>query len=1646
MSLFLRAIGFGGQPAKTEPNTSVASVPNAESESKEKIVDIALARIETEPTEQPSPVTGRSLVGAQVQPLRLSHEDLPALEQNTPPPPAASQQSAVSNVETHAKQTNSYVPGFLRSAWNGVTDGATKLAVNAALSHAGLYSITTLATSFNYQAEAKKCKDELAEKTGTPDLGYLVEGLTGSLLDLALENLGIPKDNLRKAILQLYKEDKLTEEKKDNILKVLDDKSILGRNEFLQAISLDITVSIHSQLSQIIEDNEVKFAHKSGIFNFLHNNTQYSRELISIILLRVSTKLVAASYAQWKEGDQKQPFMTYLANSMLKRYNVFFEAKDGKEPRISAERRKEIEENPNHEERIAAWKKELAVPFLKEFMDEVIQDPIALVPLSALGRWGASKFVDVPALINQLIDSAAEAFAEGQDLLSNPEKNKESKEDTEYLQQMPGGQDLLNYIGTLVSELPGKVPGAVEEFVFPKVLPTVSAFVMSGFDSKNQVSNDEVSEGQLTTWIKDNVKAALANEDELKTVWKLVTKNLNNVFVHIAASILKTLPKDELIEAINKSEFLSGPEKNLCRNFIVGQTSISRDEFEQFVNKNLENKKEVIKGILDTFNTNANQRALDTLVGTFSKFFESRQEELLQFDEDISILPEEERARFIRDKYAPICKQFLETIGMDKHPLIEKYQIVETYLPVYLHAVFTTIQKPIAKRDRMIMDILRMTTKEFGELNKIEAFKQEAFNIVQASKDKPVDEIVKQIRAKGKELLGVKPSKVELRALVQQCLQEANISNEEKMKEVLAETTKGLTVQITSKISSNRTFIKDATDALANFIRKAIQDKFGEVDKLVDAVESYSVDKLKQPLTPEARTMLVDALTKFTKNPSGAALQIWKFVDTLINTAVLNAAKNALDAASQDPNHQSSGIAEVIMLLTDIFNKVGPAIEEQRLAEQKLFDANMKKIGSLPEDQRREAYHAEGQRHTKVIQGIYKPFVEEFFGPFIGPATRDQLMQVLPAELRPVVEPIFDIVVNEMVPEILAGMHENTLMLKDNKDELRKQVADSFKSQTPVVLARVGAEYAKAYIPFYLKKELNKLPSGEKERETLLAEKIVDSIADFFSTKGDKDARTQQITGFGAAQYIKENRVDLAKALADQMKQTGQLASLEGAMNLSVEYVEGLLLQVFLGINQEIQAKETMDPAIGARFLSEVIRGTRERFEKLNRTKRTSRTASVATASAEQAEKKPTARKLLDRLMKVAGLKREDIAMPNEVRDVLMDVIDESAVPTVVDTILNTFVNEDMLNKIIANTLEAYDDMSDATIRKQNELKSWYKTAKTEAMTSGKKIPPKPPKSPTKVEAEDWFAKATAHCQENGLPLPPNALEGSEAAKPRVSEVESKLATEFDGLLKELAVATESGLMKALTTPGIRKAVAAQIAAIAYDKVTDGKMTEYMAIGMGAAVRNLEIAEEVNGQLQTVDVDVIDGKIYKVTIDPITKERTPIGNPLEGPLKFNIHDTPAAVQQQMKDDMEKKVGKMIVKVGLRSFFDPLKNMARSLWFNLQDGLDRAFHTVKLGKAKVWLDKFCSKAFYYILGKWLVGLKELVRKGSQPLMEKIIMKRAKPALDKGKKIFKPDIIEDVAADLGNIFFGTKVPGRPEDERPPEEGRRQEVPVQ
>lgn len=513
---------------------------------------------------------------------------------------------------------------------------------------------------------------------------------------------------------------------------------------------------------------------------------------------------------------------------------------------------------------------------------------------------------------------------------------------------------------------------------------------------------------------------------------------------------------------------------------------------------------------------------------------------------------------------------------------------------------------------------------------------------------------------------------------------------------------------------------------------------------------------------------------------------------------------------------------------------------------------------------------------------------------------------------------------------------------KNQLDEKKVISIFSYKSNMPLILAKVGAEYAKSFVFAEIKNELHQLPIPG------LSNKCIEKITKYFE---NNELEENQAIGKRTAEYIRSRQLELSKLLLENIEKSSESSSMKAILKIATDFIEKILLKIFLEIHQTITTKESEDPAVLARAFIGLLRNTKEKLESVNLSKNIT--------GLKENEKEQLGIRLLKRL----GITKETAPIPELFKNEIWQVITIEAFPSAFSSIVNAFATEKDLKKLVFEALDAYKSGYKEEEKTKKEALKKYRKEKAKAMKTGKKIPNKP-----------VFTK--------------------KALSIHNIEVKDELTQEFTQLLDQIAFASKNKLFrKALSNSFVKYKVAKSLANSAYDRLTDRALLRY-GDNMGASI--IKLTKLKNAEIETK-------KVNGISIHTI-KDRTTHEEIKDFKFKI-VKKSPIEIERKIKNRNE-KIDNHIKKIGSHILLSPIRRKLKKMWFNFQDLFDRAFNKIPFGgKVKLFLDAICRYAFDYTLGILIHLIHERLKKTTEDLFSN----SSKDVLESLTKAYDPDYI-------------------------------------
>lgn len=1235
---------------------------------------------------------------------------------------------------------------------------------------------------------------------------------------------------------------------------------------------------------------DVSFPFKTDIVEYIEEYKEYFGQIVEITGLRLVSTILGNVEKEWHQiiDDQvnkitaekqltedqadierkkliaEQPFMTYVVSALMIRYNSFFSEQNGFPSKISKEDQDAINANVASEERVALWKERFGRPFVDEIIKKFLPDQTAVLPLVSGINSILKKYV-MPRILEKIIDFSAEQVAKLKDILSNPEGGNEIESTKRSIAVREGGTQLLSAIQIAVDQTFSEVPKLVDNIAIPLAGNKAAEFIVSGLKEYNNDLKDPIAykrmQSEMNKWVVARIQSALKQGNNSAIILPLIKEQIQQFIVRIIYKI-----------------------------------------------DNYKSEKSIPVTIFEAVSAK------------FTEFFAEYKEDLLAFDEELKTMDEVKRSMEISKKYAPLCKQFLKSLGMEDQWVIEK--VLLNFLPEYFHAAFQVTGGFLNYREMTITDIVSRATGD-------------------------------------------------------------------------------LSTQVNAIVEANKQFVDDASAALGHYIGSMVREQLqASDDTILNAIDQQIQGATEQRLSLETsqKEDIKDALNWFTKSTNeGIRAKVWGKIDELIQMALLGSTQRLMENGGI--GSEKAELGDVLVLLIDKLN-ASSGIEQERIKETRLHRKN---LAALAKEKNAAKIHEENTRHAKELGRIFTPFVNQIMGAL---SLKDQqaVLALIPKTLQPHVSKILSYVWEEQLPQMFGKMFEKTKALSDDRDELREEVTKLYNSGVPALYAEVQAKYLKAFLPGYIKGEIGK--AGKKGTDTNsepAIDAVIKGMAAFYRSKGAKIANLDKTTGQRVADYIEENASHLSAKLAESLAKTGKKATLDGIADFGVDYVESLLLQVFKGLHNEVHNLENNDPAAMVKLLRDLIKAANI---SLGTGKGPVTIRNIAA---------PETGRLLDRITKLFGVDMQSAPLPDQGKKALWDLINEKALPAAFSNIVSKLANEKTLNKIILGALESTKNKENAKNAIEKDVLEQHIKARRKAIQQGKDIPLK-----KKIEMPTQEPKIEIN---------------------RDEKTQNELSQEFSSLLSEIAIATKDPIIRlVLNDTELNKKVANSLAGIAYDNVA-GKTIQYTVMGLEAALGSLNLAEEVNGQLETI-------KKVKVVHEGLNAhlESDKTGKRIKE-YKFNFEEKsgniPVYQQDAAADDVpnisqdafsfkkvvtgiselfnakvepyeklsdSEKITTLLNEIGLNASVGALRNTLTKMWEDFQDsfysklkGIPHVGH--QLAKWKLKLDDFCWAVFSATIGKLFF----LITWGANKVYENRIRTWYTRVFDKTNEIFGKELV-------------------------------------
>lgn len=1279
-----------------------------------------------------------------------------------------------------------------------------------------------------------------------------------------------------------------------------------------------------------------KFYFKDDIVSFIKDNREFFKQILEVTVLRTITIVIQNVQKDWDNfiesevekratengfsGDetflretkenlkQEHPFSTFLVSSLLVRYNTFFKDNDGNPPKISYERQKQIQSLGSVENQIEAWKAEFGVPFVTEIIEKFLPDQTAILPVGSLTSSLIRKRI-LPRILPAIIEFCGGYLGRMKEIMNNPAEGRgDITVKKNFVESFQGGKELLGQLKATLDSIFTKLPNLVNQLAVPLAGQKASEFIIGGLKETVEEFNDpdhaKSLQNSMKNWIMERARGALSKKENIDSVVPFIKNELQHYITGLIESLLKR----------------SGLSPESLAN---AQSTVS-----------LELNKKVVS------------------------FLEKYKDELLQFEASLTGEEEKKRIELINKKYAPLCKEFLDSFQNKDKLAIGK--IIINFLPVWLHAIFVAVQKPIEERQQAVTEIVAMAT---GDLD----------------------------------------------------------------------------AQLQGTVAANKHFVDDATAALSSYLRSTSREQLESSERIILKSLRKFAEKKRIEFDADYENATKKALKWFIDpNSQGLQASAWNKIEELIQVALLQGTKRLfinssldLDANPENEEVMQTDLGNVFVLLMKILNESADEIIPQRQAELNNHQTILKALTSaLTSAQEREslgevaelliAIDNEEARHSEALGAIFLPFIQKFMG---GLSLKDKkaVVSLLPKELHEVGEPIVSMLWDEMIPQICGKMFEKTFYLSDTRKQLKTDVANLYSNSIPTLFAHVQALYLKAWLPKFLAKEVEKAkqphPNGNNEEDApaTIVDKVIEGIAKFYRSKGAKIANLDKTTGQRVADFIDNNKEKLTIELAKALEKTGQKATFDKALEAGVDYVEGFLLQIFKGLYPNIM---DMPSQTRVDLLKGWVGGLSQRLHTANDGVPDSTVLTDALGVAV-----PQTRRLLDRITASFGMDSRTAPIPDQGRKAIWEMLNDTVLPNAFSTLVSKFVNEQTLKKLILTSLEAYNAKDAKKQKIKDDLYEQYESMRRQAIQDRKPLPDRS----ILVDAELRRAQSTSVA---------SAARAIPAENPNPNEAHiAELALVFGELLNEFAIATGDPVIRMLfTLQTVHESVSKTIAKLAYENITGEKIMEHTFAGLEAALGNLNLAVEENGELRTLK------KIKIVTDGPYNAFITDLEtNARVTSYKFNLEERaalPLVVQNQAGDDGKvsqslfnyttissyitgffseviiskplsesEKINQLLSDIGISYLKSNVKDKLLSYW----DSFQHSFYTQlkkipfvgnDLARWKLKLDDFCWAVFSFTIGKILLVL----AKGAKAIYSQRIMVLQTRVLEKFNAVF------------------------------------------
>lgn len=523
--------------------------------------------------------------------------------------------------------------------------------------------------------------------------------------------------------------------------------------------------------------------------------------------------------------------------------------------------------------------------------------------------------------------------------------------------------------------------------------------------------------------------------------------------------------------------------------------------------------------------------------------------------------------------------------------------------------------------------------------------------------------------------------------------------------------------------NERREIIDNATKTIAQSITSSVKEN---IDKNNTKILDFILGKVPKDvhLSPQATNLLKGVLVAGNNNKA-----LLGYLDVVIQTALLRSGAEFVGSVKLEEGKE---ISQLIIHLVNLINEFGPELNQKRMEEKRFYQKTLADLATdynkdvltinkrpdLTEDEKRKELaelvkirdgliETAKAYHKEALRKIYQPYAESI----IKKLTPDEQNAIpIPQQFR---QGLWDYITQEFLPNLIAKRHDQSLMWQDQRDEMILELDNRFGSDAAEKIAKAGAHFAQKYIPHHLEKEPQKT-----------AEKIFTKLVGFFKKQADKGSNE----GKKVTDYLASHSVEFTKNLCDNVNNLVSDKGTKSVWPASKDFIEAFFMKVLVGFDRKLVAKLAKNKnfladnaADGMQMVADKLKAQRtannnqepptaEEIERLN--------------EARQAELLAIGEKLINGI----DLTKDDVPFADVF---LWDALKQAIAPLALEWVFNTLSNKNILNKIILNSLKAYDDNK----TKNAQAQATYKKLKREAKRLGLELPEKP-KSTFEVQTD----------------------------------------------------------------------------------------------------------------------------------------------------------------------------------------------------------------------------------------------------------------------------------------------------------------------